>query len=191
MPWTGQRLLGEYTGGYWKVIGGLGVEVAVDEDEGAELYLMFQGRDDEEFGWRCFHCDAFVWNLWYEEIVIGGRYSRPHLYYKLYSKELWHLRELQRVRRRRSGDGMIHPCQKTSCFKVRFVWISVTLMISSQTAIAKLTSAHGSTDSGPSQTETGHSCHFLFEQWDYSMDLSTLGQATKCQENQELVREGM
>lgn len=37
VPWTGQRLLGEYTGGYWKVIGGLGVEVAVDEDEGAEL----------------------------------------------------------------------------------------------------------------------------------------------------------
>jgi Domain of unknown function (DUF3471)/Beta-lactamase len=78
---TEHRPLHAYTGRYYNVIRNWVIEVGISR--AGELYLRFQGREDEQYTLRHYHYDTFVWNLPYNETVKRAQYCRSYAYYKM------------------------------------------------------------------------------------------------------------
>ena len=77
---TQHRALAAYTGRYYNALGNWFINVGICD---GELYLEFQGREDERYTLRHYHYDIFVWNLDYDETVKRAQYCRPFDYYKI------------------------------------------------------------------------------------------------------------
>ncbi|KAL6410279.1 putative D-aminoacylase [Ilyonectria robusta] len=81
-PGTKPQKLTAYVGRYRNKANTFYIDIAVQED--GELYMCFQGLENETYRLRHYHRDIFVWNLSHNETARqGGFQTRPLCSYKI------------------------------------------------------------------------------------------------------------
>lgn len=81
-PGTKPQKLTAYVGRYRNKANTFYIDIAVQED--GELYMCFQGLENETYRLRHYHRDIFVWNLSHNETARQGRFqTRPLCSYKI------------------------------------------------------------------------------------------------------------